>query len=95
VLVLFILAIAPTMYLGVRFRQSVLLLHLAILHYAATSLIFFAYIRYRAPVDPLCIILASATLVWIVYRIGQKQAGNPFAIPAAFRPSVHPVRVNA
>jgi hypothetical protein len=86
ILVLFILALPPTLYLGLRYRHPVLLLQFAILHYVANSLIFFAYVRYRAPVDPLCIILASATLGWIVYRIGYRQVGNPFSVPATIAP---------
>jgi hypothetical protein len=86
ILLLFAFAIAPTAYLGIRYRHPVLLLHLAILHYVANSLIFFANIRYRASVDPLCIILASATLVWIVHRFGWWQVIDPFAIQLTIQP---------
>jgi len=91
VLALFVVALLPTLYLGLRYRHPVLLLHLGILHYVANSLIFFANIRYRAPVDPLCIILAAATLTWILYRVGWKQLGNSFAIPTILRPSGQPL----
>jgi 4-amino-4-deoxy-L-arabinose transferase-like glycosyltransferase len=92
ILVLFVLALPPTLYLGLRYRHPVLLLHLAILHFVANSLIFFAYVRYRAPVDPLCIILASATLAWIVYRIGYRQVGNPFSVPVTIASTGQSIR---
>ena len=92
ILVLFILAIGPTAYIGLRYRHSVLFLHLAILHYVVNSLIFFALVRYRAPIDPLCVILASATLTWIAYRIGYRQVGNPFSVPKTIASTGQPMR---
>src|SRR5262249_13771954 len=85
ILLLFVIAIVPTVYFGIRYRHPALLLHFAILHYVVNSLIFFALIRYRAPVDPLCIVLASTTLVWIVYRIGYKKVANPFSVHTMIR----------
>jgi len=79
ILVLFVVALGPTLAISLRFRHTVLLLHLAILHYVANSLIFFANIRYRAPIDPLCIIFAATIIARILYVVGWKRVGTPFA----------------
>jgi hypothetical protein len=55
-----------------------LLLHLTVLQYVANSLIFFATIRYRAPIDPLCIIFAATMIAQILYSLGWKRIGRPF-----------------
>ena len=34
--------------------------HLAVVHFVLTTLIFFGYARYRSPIEPICIILATA-----------------------------------
>jgi 4-amino-4-deoxy-L-arabinose transferase-like glycosyltransferase len=87
VLLLFILALIPTLYLSLRYRHPVFLIHLAILHYVANSLIFFAYIRYRAPIDPLCIILAATVVTQMLYALGWRRMGQPFAVETTvFRP---------
>lgn len=61
VLLLFCIAIVPTFVSSLRNGSPAWLLHLAVLHYVANSLIFFAYIRYRAPIDPICLIFAAWT----------------------------------
>ena len=76
------MALVPTLYLGLYRRHPVLLLHLAILHYVANSLVFFANIRYRAPIDPLCIILATTIITWGLFRCGWLRIGNPYALAA-------------
>ena len=65
VLVLFALAFFPTLIASLRQRSPAWLLHLAILSYVANSVIFFANIRYRSPVAPICFILAC----WMLMRI--------------------------
>ena len=56
----------PTLVGSLRTRSPAWLLHLAILHYVANSVIFFANIRYRAPVDPICFILTAWTIMRFV-----------------------------
>lgn len=80
ILVLFVLALVPTLAVGLRHRHAVLLLHLAVLHYVANSLVFFALIRYRAPIDPLCIIFATTMIAEILVAVGWSQIGRPFAV---------------
>lgn len=63
VLVLFVVAVIPTLVTSLRDRTPAWLLHTAILHYVLNSVIFFANIRYRAAVDPLCVVLAAWTVV--------------------------------
>lgn len=66
ILVLFAVAFVPTLVGSLRTRSPAWLLHLAILHYVANSVIFFANIRYRAPVDPICFILTAWTIMRFV-----------------------------
>jgi 4-amino-4-deoxy-L-arabinose transferase-like glycosyltransferase len=63
VLMLVAVAFVPSLVRSLRSRSPAWLLHVAILHYVANSVIFFANIRYRAPVDPACFILATNMLV--------------------------------
>jgi 4-amino-4-deoxy-L-arabinose transferase-like glycosyltransferase len=65
ILVLFCVAVVPTLVRALRTRDPAWLLHLAVLHFVLNSLVFFANIRYRAPVDPICLILAA----WTVTRL--------------------------
>jgi 4-amino-4-deoxy-L-arabinose transferase-like glycosyltransferase len=78
ILLLFILALGPTLVMGLRHRHPVLLLHLTVLQYVANSLIFFATIRYRAPIDPICIIFAATMIAQILFSLGWKRIGRPF-----------------
>jgi 4-amino-4-deoxy-L-arabinose transferase-like glycosyltransferase len=45
------------------------ILHLGIMHFVLTALIFWGASRFRYPVEGLCIILASAAVVWITKQI--------------------------
>jgi 4-amino-4-deoxy-L-arabinose transferase-like glycosyltransferase len=64
-LVLFGLAYFPTLVLCLRRQQPGWLLHLAILQYVLTSIIFFAFLRYRQQIEPLCIILAATAVEYV------------------------------
>lgn len=74
VLVLFTLAFFPTLIAFLREQNPGRLIHLAISHYVANSLIFFALSRYRFSIEPLCIVLACAALVWAHRRIPRPEA---------------------
>ena len=65
VLLLFAMGFFPTLLRSLQSGRPTWLIHLAIGHYVVNSLVFFAYLRYRAPVDPLCLILAAWTVVAI------------------------------
>jgi hypothetical protein len=62
VLLLFGIGFLPTLWQSLRDGTGAWLIHMAILHYVMNSVLFFANIRYRAPVDPLCILLAAWTV---------------------------------
>jgi len=66
ILALFCVGFFTTLGQMLRHNNPGWLLHLAVLHYVINSLVFFAYIRYRAPIDPICILFASvaATNIW-------------------------------
>jgi 4-amino-4-deoxy-L-arabinose transferase-like glycosyltransferase len=74
VLVVLLLAFPWTLASSLRARDPAWLLHLGILTYVATSVIFFGNSRYRYPVEPLCLILvaraADLALAWIGRRRG-------------------------
>ena len=84
VLVLFVLALVPTLVTSLRDHTPTWLLHLAILHYVVNSVVFFANVRYRAPIEPLCFVLAAWTLV-------RFSAGRPPAPGASGSPGVSPL----
>jgi len=48
------------------------LIHLVILHVVALNAIFFGYGRYRYVVEPLCVLLAAGSVVWL-FRRGREQ----------------------
>lgn len=68
VLVLFGIAYFPTLIAALRRKEPQWLLHLAILQYLMTSVIFFGMARYRQQVEPLCIILAVQALTFLIER---------------------------
>jgi hypothetical protein len=51
------------------------LLHLVVPHYVINSLVFFAIIRYRLPIEPICLLLASWTVVeaWQRFRMRRQR----------------------
>jgi hypothetical protein len=69
VLVLFAVAFFPTLVFALRSGNPLWILHLAVFHYIITSLIFYGLLRYRQPIEPLCLILASKTLECLGSRI--------------------------
>ncbi|MBO0699448.1 MAG: glycosyltransferase family 39 protein [Zavarzinella sp.] len=69
ILALFGVALIPTLVRSLKTRDPTWLLHLAVLHYVLNSVVFFANIRYRAPVDPICIVLAAWTVAQVSRRI--------------------------
>jgi 4-amino-4-deoxy-L-arabinose transferase-like glycosyltransferase len=77
ILVLFCVGFFPTAIQSLRERSPVWLLHLAVLHYIVNSVVFFANIRYRAPVDPICIMVAAWTLHRIPHWIGRTADSLP------------------
>jgi 4-amino-4-deoxy-L-arabinose transferase-like glycosyltransferase len=64
VLVLFALAFFPTLVTFLRRGNAGWLIHLAILQYALSVLITSGFSRYRSPIEPYCLILAAAALVF-------------------------------
>jgi 4-amino-4-deoxy-L-arabinose transferase-like glycosyltransferase len=70
VLILFALGFFPTAIYFLRTNHPGWVLHLGVLHFAFTALIFWGSSRFRYPVEGLCILIASATFVWICERIG-------------------------
>jgi len=69
VMVLLALGFFPTGINFLRTNHPGWILHLGILHFVLTALVFWGSSRFRYPVEGLCIILASATLVWLCEHI--------------------------
>jgi hypothetical protein len=76
ILVLFALGFFPSAIYFLRTNNPGWILHLGVFHFVLTSEIFFGLARYRFPVEGLCIILASATLVWLCEHIGRRFSGH-------------------
>ena len=74
VLVLLILGFVPTGIYFLRTRHPGWILHLGILHFVLTAVIFWGSSRFRYPVEGLCIMLAFATLIWVCKQLGSKTA---------------------
>jgi 4-amino-4-deoxy-L-arabinose transferase-like glycosyltransferase len=72
VLVLFAVGFFPSASYFLRTNNPGWILHLGVLHFVLLSLIFFGFARYRFPVEGLCIILASATLVWLCEYVSRR-----------------------
>jgi 4-amino-4-deoxy-L-arabinose transferase-like glycosyltransferase len=73
VLVLFGLAFFPTLVTSLRRHEPQWLIHLAILQFLLTSVIFFGFARYRQPIEPLCIILGVQGVEWLLLRIAGRK----------------------
>jgi 4-amino-4-deoxy-L-arabinose transferase-like glycosyltransferase len=73
ILVLFGLGFFPSAIYFIRTNNPGWILHLGVFHFVLISIIFFGYARYRFPVEGLCIILASATLVWICEHMSRRK----------------------
>jgi len=78
ILVLFALGFFPIAINFLRTNNPGWILHLGVFHFVLTALIFYGASRFRYPVEGLCIILASATLVWLCGMIGKR-----FTVPAS------------
>lgn len=63
-----LIALLPTFVVFLRRQHPGWLLHLGIAHYALNAVVFYGLWRYRFPVEGLCIILASAAVVWFWQR---------------------------
>jgi hypothetical protein len=72
IVVLLTLGFFPTAIYFLRTNNPGWIIHLGVFHFVLTSLIFFGCSRYRYPVEGLCIILASATLVWLCEYISRR-----------------------
>jgi 4-amino-4-deoxy-L-arabinose transferase-like glycosyltransferase len=78
VLVLFAVAFFPTATELLHQNHPGWIIHLGILHFLLTALVFWGASRFRFPVEGLCIILASASLVWL-RRHGRNSIVTPLA----------------
>jgi 4-amino-4-deoxy-L-arabinose transferase-like glycosyltransferase len=69
ILLLVAFAFFPTGYTFLRNSHPGWVLHLGVLHFVLTAQIFWGSSRFRYPVEGLCIILASAAVIWMTERI--------------------------
>ena len=83
VLVLFALGFFPIAIYFLRTNNPGWILHLGVFHFVLTALVFWGASRFRYPVEGLCIILASATLVWLCENVSRL---FPAATPRTGRP---------
>jgi 4-amino-4-deoxy-L-arabinose transferase-like glycosyltransferase len=74
VLALFSINYIPTLVDFLRRRHPGWIIHLTILHYTITSLIFYALVRYRYAIEAFCIILAMAAVDWLWNRLSRPSA---------------------
>ncbi|MGC9223983.1 MAG: hypothetical protein ACP5E2_08655, partial [Terracidiphilus sp.] len=72
VLLFFSLGVVPSAIFFLRTGHPGWLLHLGILHFVLTAEIFYGASRFRFPVEPLCIVIASATVLWIWKMLSQR-----------------------
>jgi 4-amino-4-deoxy-L-arabinose transferase-like glycosyltransferase len=70
VLLLMTLAFCPTLISLLRREHPGWLVHLGIIHFIAVTVIFWGNSRFRYPIEGLCIILATTTVVWIARWCG-------------------------
>ena len=76
VMVMFALAFFPTALKFLRNNRPGWIIHLGVMHFVLTALIFWGSSRFRYPVEGLCIILASSTVAWIWKRIDRRLVGQ-------------------
>jgi 4-amino-4-deoxy-L-arabinose transferase-like glycosyltransferase len=69
-LVMFGFAFFPTALNFLRDGHPGWIIHLGVIHFVLTALIFWGASRFRYPVEGLCIILASAAVVWAMKQTG-------------------------
>jgi 4-amino-4-deoxy-L-arabinose transferase-like glycosyltransferase len=82
VLVLLAAAYFPTLVVALRRGEPTWLIHLAILHYVIVSEIFYASIRYRQSIEPLCLLLAVEAAACILPGLASRGA-RPTAEPGS------------
>lgn len=68
VLLALVIGFIPWLVVFLRRRHPGWLLHLVILHMVALDVVFFGLARYRYVVEPYCILLAIASVAWLVGR---------------------------
>jgi 4-amino-4-deoxy-L-arabinose transferase-like glycosyltransferase len=68
VLLLALIGFIPLLLRFWRARHPGWLLHMVILHMAALDVVFFGLARYRYVVEPYCVLLAAATVAWLIAR---------------------------
>jgi 4-amino-4-deoxy-L-arabinose transferase-like glycosyltransferase len=86
VLVLFSFAFFPTAFNFLREGHPGWIVHLGVLHFVFTALIFWGASRFRYPVEGLCIILASAAVVEITRYIGRSRSWRNGLIRSSLSP---------
>jgi hypothetical protein len=74
VLILFLPAFFLTLVASVRNRQPAWLLHLAILHLETTCVVFSGIVRFRFPIEGLCIIFACVSTLWLWDKLREAHA---------------------
>jgi 4-amino-4-deoxy-L-arabinose transferase-like glycosyltransferase len=84
VLPFFVPAVLVTLLKFWRERNPAILIHLLIFSTMFNALIFYGLPRYRYPMEPFCIILAGAAVIWLWDRVSPRStAPTPQAKPAA------------
>ena len=63
VLILFLIAVIPTLVSFLRSNHPGWIIHLTILNSLILNLMYFGFARYRHPIEPVCIIIAMEALV--------------------------------
>jgi 4-amino-4-deoxy-L-arabinose transferase-like glycosyltransferase len=72
VVVMFAFAFFPTALKFLRDNRPGWIIHLGVIHFVLTALMFWGASRFRYPVEGLCIILASSAVVWISKYINSR-----------------------
>jgi len=72
VLTLFTLGFFPIAIYFLRTNHPGWIVHLGVSHFVLTAVVFWGASRFRYPVEGLCIILASATLIWLCERVSRQ-----------------------
>ena len=77
VLILLPLGFFPTAIYFLRTNHPGWILHVGISHFFLTALVFWGASRFRYPVEGLCIVLASATVVWLYRQVKSATVAGP------------------
>jgi 4-amino-4-deoxy-L-arabinose transferase-like glycosyltransferase len=87
VLVVFAFAFFPTAFSFLRDTHPGWIMHLGIMHFVLTALIFWGASRFRYPIEGLCIVIASAAVLWVLRRVNS----STLMRPSVFRSPVSPL----